>query len=203
MITSMERQDLQKDIVEDEKVSVKLVTQKMRLIAGLKLRFKNLFKKMILKLRLKLKALLSRMKKIFILQEEEKLQRKLAKQPAVPSKNEIPSVLKDVADLDSKVDLFLQNHHGQGVSKVSVDYTTVERVKAEDTKKKSEHDLSGEEGGLYVCKHLERKTPIDRLSAHSIDLITTEILKHHKVKSFIERELSKNSSGGADLVIAI
>jgi hypothetical protein len=199
----MRNQDQQKNIVKDEKVAGKEVASKLRLIDRLKISLKNFFKKIISKLKLKFRAFLSRMKKIFILQEEEKVKKKLAKQAVESPKREIPSVLKDVADLETKVDLFLQNHHELSSSNSSINYAMVERVKAEENKKNIAYEQHKDSGTAYISKHLERKSPVDRLSANSIDLISTEILKNHKVKSFIERELSRNSEGNSNLVVAI
>jgi len=191
----MSDQDLQKSITQDEERAKKVSFKRLTLIERIKLGFKSFFKKVVLKLKLKFKAYLKRMKKLFIRQEEERIQKSQRTPLEENVHRSIPAVLKDVADLDNKVDLFVQNHHEVGFERSAVNFAIIERIKAEENKK---HHVNS---GHYVAHHaqdqeyLERKSPIERLSSHSIDVITAEILKQGKIKSFIDRELSRISTG--------
>ena len=193
----MSDQEIQRDIAQDEALAIKRSFKKLTLIAKLKQGFKSFFKKVVLKLKLKIKAHLDKMKKLFIRQEEDKAQKRAKTTIEEDVCREIPSVLKDVADLDNKVDLFVKSHHEPGFERSTVNYAIIERLKAEEHKKHLINSSQNYPQHIPEKESLERKSPIERLSSNSIDAITAEIMKNNKIKSFIERELSRGESGSA------
>jgi hypothetical protein len=189
----MQDQEIQKDPVQDAKDAAILAKTKLSLIQMLKTGITNFFKRFYIKLRLKFKAFLAKMKKLFMQDQANKRNKILNNKPLPSNKREIPSVLKDVADLDNKVDLFLQTHHNDDYQRANINYQIIEKIKQEEDHK---HNVNLDDAHRKpYSEHLERKSPIEKLSLDAIDIITGEILQQKKVKSFIERELARHTNG--------
>jgi len=188
----MSEQEQLKDISSDEN-KLHVQDKKLGFFARFKLKIKVLLKQFIVKLQSKIKAYLAKMKKLFMEEEQQKKQKKVNKPNTSAEHRHIPTVLKNIAELENKVDMYLQTHH-EGLKETShVDFAVIERAKNEEHKK---HLISSHHEEHH--HHLEKKSPLERISSHSIDIIANEILKNEKVKSFIERELSR-SGGGSTL----
>jgi hypothetical protein len=179
-----------KSKADEEKTRFLSKNKFFRILRSRLLSIKFKFFRLLFKAFLRIKAYLKRIKKL-ILQENfiQNLKKsKLQDDIREPHKH-IPTVLKDTMDLENKLNHYLNENQEVMIGK-NYSYETIEKSKIYSSKKQS-IQTNSEKTSDHDLENSTLNSNKISLSFSSIDKLTSEILKNHKVRSYLEREIER------------